>query len=43
MYGFLLNMWVMNRIDEDYLAAQVQKGRITIKEREIILATPKAT
>lgn len=41
MYGFLLNMWVMKRIDESYLTAQVTKGRITEDEKAMILATPQ--
>lgn len=41
MYGFLLNMWIMNRIDEAYLEAQVGFGRITDEEKDMILATPQ--
>ncbi|MCM3763433.1 hypothetical protein [Neobacillus niacini] len=41
MYGFLLNMWVMGKIDEAYLEAQVVKGRITKEEKDMILATPQ--
>ena len=41
MYQFLLNMWIMGRIDEDYLSAQVTKGRIDDKEKNMILATPQ--
>ena len=41
MYQFLLNMYLMGRIDEKYLEKQVTKGRITKKEMEMILATPK--
>ena len=41
MYNFLLNMWIMEKIDEAYLEAQVQKGRITGAEKEMILATPQ--
>ncbi len=41
-YNFLLNMWIMNRIDESYLTGQVTKGRLTNDEKEMILATPQA-
>nr|WP_259549271.1 hypothetical protein [Heyndrickxia oleronia] len=41
VYGFLLNMWIMNRIDETYLQGQVQRGNIEQKEYEMIIATPR--
>jgi hypothetical protein len=41
MYQFLLNMWIMKRIDEVYLQGQVSKGRITQQEYEMIIATPQ--
>ena len=41
MYQFLLNMWVMKRVDEVYLQGQVTKGRITQQEYEMIVATPQ--
>jgi hypothetical protein len=41
MYQFLLNMWVMKKIDETYLSGQVTKGRITEDEKAMILATPQ--
>lgn len=41
MYSFLLNMWIMNRIDEEYLQARVAKGQITQAEYEMIIATPR--
>jgi hypothetical protein len=41
MYQFLLNMWVMGRIDETFLQGQVTKGRITQQEYEMIIATPQ--
>lgn len=41
MYGFLLNMWIMKKIDEDYLALQVKYKRITEAEKEMIIATPQ--
>ena len=40
MYAFLLNMWIMKKIDEAYLTAQVTKGRIPEEETAKILATP---
>lgn len=41
MYGFLLNMWIMKKVDESYLQIQVQRGRITQEEYEMIVATPQ--
>jgi hypothetical protein len=41
MYQFLLNMWVMGRIDETFLQGQVTKSRITQQEYEMIIATPQ--
>jgi len=41
MYQFLLNMWVMKRIDEAYLQVQLAKGRITQQEYDMIVATPQ--
>lgn len=41
MYNFLLNMWIMRRIDEDYLTARVAKKQITEQEKQMILATPQ--
>lgn len=41
MYQFLLNMWIMRRIDEDYLNQVTEIGRITEEERDMILATPQ--
>ena len=43
MYQFLLNMWIMKRIDEEYLARMVTKGRITEEEKQMIMATPQVT
>ena len=40
-YGFLLNMWIMKKVDEAYLTGQVAKGRLTNDEKEMILATPQ--
>lgn len=39
MHGFLLNMWIMNRVDEVYLQGQVLKGRITQIQFEVIITT----
>ena len=41
MYSFLLNMWIMKRLSEDYLEAQVSRGRITAEEKAMIVATPQ--
>lgn len=41
MYVFLLNMWIMKRIDENYLNQVTVLNRITIEERDMILATPQ--
>lgn len=42
MYGFLLNMWIMKKVDESYLQKRVEKGQITQKEYEMIIATPQS-
>lgn len=41
VYGFLLNMWIMKRIDEIYLTQMVALKRITEEEKQMILATPQ--
>ena len=41
MYAFLLNMWIMDRVGEDYLTSMVAKGRITEEEKQMIMATPQ--
>lgn len=41
MYKFLLNMWIMRRIDEEYLQKRVAKGQITQSEYDLIVATPQ--
>lgn len=41
MYNFLLNMWIMNKVDEEYLQMQVEKKRITQEEYNMIVATPQ--
>ena len=40
-YAFFLNMWIMGRIDNAFLEKQVNDGRITQEEKEMILATPQ--
>lgn len=42
VYPFLLNMWIMGRIDEMYLTQMVTLKRITEAEKQMILATPQA-
>lgn len=41
MYAFLLNMWIMGRVDGSYLSIMVAKGFITTTEKEMIMATPQ--
>ena len=41
VYGFLLNMWIMKRLDEVYLTSMVTLKRITEEEKLMILATPQ--
>ena len=41
MYGFLSGMWVMHKIDADYLSAMVDKRFITADEKDLIIATPQ--
>lgn len=41
VYGFLLNMYMMGRIDEAYLTQMVTLKRITEEEKQMILATPQ--
>lgn len=41
VYGFLANMWIMGRVDEVYLQNQVDRGRITQAEYEMIVSTPQ--
>jgi hypothetical protein len=40
MYGFILNMWVMNKINEAKVQSYVPKY-ITQAEADAILATPQ--
>jgi len=39
MYAFLLNMWIMRKVDEAYLQSKVSSGRIRQQEYEIIIDT----
>ncbi|WP_165352570.1 hypothetical protein [Bacillus infantis] len=41
VYTFLLNMWMMGKVDEEYLTGQVTRGRITEVEKQMILASPQ--
>lgn len=41
MYEFLLNMFIMRKVDENYLSIMVTKGFITEQEKQMILATPQ--
>lgn len=41
VYAFLLNMWIMKRIDEVYLTQMVTLKRITEEEKQMILASPQ--
>lgn len=41
MYAFLLNMWMMGKIDEVYLGEMVIRKRITEQEKDMIIATPQ--
>ena len=41
MYNFLLNMWIMKKVDEEYLQKRVAKEQITQEEYEMIIATPQ--
>ena len=40
MYQFLLNMWIMRKVDEKYLQSKVP-NRISQEEYEMIIATPQ--
>jgi hypothetical protein len=41
MYTFILNMWIVRRIDETKISSYVSKGFITQQEANMILATPQ--
>jgi len=40
MYAFLLNMWIMRKVDAAYIQSKVPT-RITQEEADMILATPQ--
>lgn len=40
MYGFILNMWIMGKVDEAKVQSYVPKY-ITQEEADMILATPQ--
>lgn len=40
-YNFILNMWIMGRIDEEFIAFQVRMKRITQDEADMIMSTPR--
>lgn len=40
-YDFILNMWIMGRIDEAYLDKAIKAGRINEDEKEMIMLTPQ--
>jgi len=41
VYNFVLNMWIMKRVDATFVQAQVSMGRLTQEEADMILATPQ--
>ena len=41
MYNFILNMWIMRKIDETFIEFQVTKKRITQEEADMIMSTPQ--
>ena len=43
VYPFLCNMWIMKRLDEQYLTQMVLLKRITAEEKAMIVATPQTT
>lgn len=43
MYQFILNQWIMGRVDENFVEMQYQRGRLTEQERDMILATSQDT
>jgi len=42
MYQFILNLWIMYKVDETYVQSKVPL-RITQEECDMILATPQGT
>lgn len=41
MYQFILNMWIMRRVDEEDIAYFVTKKYITQEQADKILASPR--
>lgn len=41
IYNFLLNMWIMKRIDEVFLDGQIARGNITLDQKQMIIVTPQ--
>jgi hypothetical protein len=41
MYNFILNMWIMRKIDAVKVQSYVTKGYITQEEADMIIATPQ--
>lgn len=39
MYRFLLYMWIMRKINKDFLQEQVEKGRISQEEYKSIISS----
>lgn len=40
-YAFLLNMWIMRKLDEVYLDAMVARGYISNEEKAMIMMAPQ--
>lgn len=38
MYQFILNQWILKRVDKNFVELQYSKGRITETEKNMILA-----
>ena len=41
MYQFILNMWILGKINEAKVQSYVTKSYITQEEADMILATPQ--
>lgn len=41
MYDFLLNMWIMWKVNDEQLQIMVTKGKITTEEYQTIISTPQ--
>ncbi|MFC5587518.1 hypothetical protein ACFPRA_01165 [Sporosarcina soli] len=41
VYPFVLNMWMMKRINELFIRGQAKLGRLKEDEVDLILATPQ--